>query len=338
MLLVILGAGSSFDSHPTSLPRQHTGVDNARPPLAAGLFDEARFGEIGRSHPAAVPLFTRLRQAPNQGRSIEQELELIADESGQHPRLRRQLLALRGYLADVIRASQNTWLGVTRDITTFLGLLAEIDNWADETKSEVCFVTFNYDTLLEEALTREIGLTFSDMDSYVTHARYRLFKVHGSIDWWRLVTNVSGTPENSAADIEFTDSYVVGRKKPQYPQSGTDHVQAIAIPTETKSAFECPAEHMTRLRQVLPQTDRTLPIGWRGAEQHFLAEWKAHSPDGIGLLQVVDGGAASASLQNLQVGLGNKLDRARIDTYDGGFTQFLSQGGIGSFLGAAAVK
>ncbi|MGH9198156.1 MAG: hypothetical protein ACRD1T_20785 [Acidimicrobiia bacterium] len=47
-------------------------------------------------------------------------------------------------------------------------------------------------------------------------------------------------------------------------------IPAIAIPTQTKTTFECPPEHIEALEEWLQEVDRILIIGWRAQERHFL--------------------------------------------------------------------
>jgi hypothetical protein len=55
---------------------------------------------------------------------------------------------------------------------------------------DVDFVTVNYDTYLERAIEDAFGRRFTDQGGYVAGSRgpsaagFRLFKLHGSIDWW----------------------------------------------------------------------------------------------------------------------------------------------------------
>ncbi len=76
-------------------------------------------------------------------------------------------------------------------------LLDEIERWRVEKNECVCFVTFDYDTMLEEAMGQVLRLGVRDMNSYHTWENYSLFKLHGSIDWGRIVesiTRLAGTP------------------------------------------------------------------------------------------------------------------------------------------------
>ena len=58
---------------------------------------------------------------------------------------------------------------------------------------------------------------------------------------------------------------------------GRPMLPAIAIPTRSKTDFECPREHRERLMALIPQIDRLLIIGWRSTEQHFLRLWHGRS-------------------------------------------------------------
>ncbi len=46
---------------------------------------------------------------------------------------------------------------------------------------------------------------------------------------------------------------------------------ALALPVVSKSEFVCPQPHLERLKQMIPNVERILVIGWRGAEKHFLS-------------------------------------------------------------------
>jgi len=79
------------------------------------------------------------------------------------------------------------WRTKHRGVTNFATLLREIDRWRHEAKEQVCFVTFNYDTMLEDAMEQVLRLNVGDMNSYHSWSNYSLFKLHGSINWVRVV-------------------------------------------------------------------------------------------------------------------------------------------------------
>jgi hypothetical protein len=48
-------------------------------------------------------------------------------------------------------------------------------------------VTFNYDTMLEQAISQVLGLALNTIDAYFSHPYYAIIKPHGSINWGREV-------------------------------------------------------------------------------------------------------------------------------------------------------
>ena len=62
-------------------------------------------------------------------------------------------------------------------VTNYKTLLDQLEHYRrpDET---VCLVTFNYDTLLEDALPT-VGLKVLEIADYISSDRYKLIKLHG---------------------------------------------------------------------------------------------------------------------------------------------------------------
>src|SRR5437764_14734063 len=80
MLLVILGAGASFDSGPVDLPREPRSLP---PPLAKDLV-ERHFDHIARDFPRSRPVIDWLRTRKRSGQeatSIEVELASLVQQS-----------------------------------------------------------------------------------------------------------------------------------------------------------------------------------------------------------------------------------------------------------------
>jgi hypothetical protein len=96
MLLVIFGAGASYDSDPARPPE--TVKDDRRPPLADQLFDNReKFAEALTYFPECKPIVPLLRGTGE----VEQRLEQLRDEAisaPPYPERLRQLAAVRGYL------------------------------------------------------------------------------------------------------------------------------------------------------------------------------------------------------------------------------------------------
>src|SRR5205809_4000964 len=114
MLMVIFGAGASYDSDPTRrapvAPQGPEHVANSdRPPLANELFDNRpQFAEALGSLPDCRPIVPFLRGTTN----IEQQLERLQQEVTEPPAYaarHRQLSAVRWYLQVALSACDERW-------------------------------------------------------------------------------------------------------------------------------------------------------------------------------------------------------------------------------------
>jgi hypothetical protein len=125
--------------------------------------------------------------------------------------------------------------------------------------------------LLDDALG-DHGFSTVNIGDYIgDESPFKLFKLHGSVNWWRAVRN-SGSPNNvpneiigNAAKLDITEDYtnnLEGRS--------SRYIPALAVPVRNKATFECPREHVEELQRLIPEVSKILFIGWRGAEQHFL--------------------------------------------------------------------
>jgi hypothetical protein len=174
MLMVIFGAGASYDSFEAL---RFPNVVESRLPLAKQLFDR-RFGEDYRLFPKCGPLIQRLQQ-PNI--SVENQLEDFQKEAIRYPTRLVQLAAIRYYLGYMLSRCQSDWTTqVTKGVTNYTTMIDQIAlqrNFADK----VCLVTFNYDTLLEHALI-DNNIPLNTIPDYV-RSDFKVIKLHGSINW-----------------------------------------------------------------------------------------------------------------------------------------------------------
>jgi hypothetical protein len=287
MLMVIFGAGASYDSLATHVPggseaRHHDFVEY-RPPLADRLFDDRGvFNDAIKDFPACKPIVQTLRHL--NGRPIEQVLQEFQAQAATNPRRYQQLAAVRYYLQSVLWKCGDKWQQDSAGVTNYLTLIDEIEQWRLQQDEAVAFVTFNYDTLLEGALCNYFGLKIKQIDDYVGgHPCYSIFKLHGSVNWAREVApglNLGQSPSPSVIAeqcIEHAAQLSVGSKYALLPScpaglvTGVPCFPAIAIPVESKSQFECPPSHLEKLKDLLPNVRKLLIIGWRGMETHFMA-------------------------------------------------------------------
>jgi hypothetical protein len=288
MLMVVFGAGASYDSSPDHLAPAN---EDIRPPLAQELFTLRRINAQAASGiPKSLLLIDQLRHLQPET-SVEQELEKLRDRAKDYPEGKRQLVAIQFYLQWVISQTQYEWNQYIHHLTNYRTLLGQIDRHRNG--ESVCFVTFNYDTLLEEAFTSlaSPAMSFSSLNDYVSGG-YKVIKLHGSVNWVREIAEPTPTTMvDHVAVANFAimdaDKVELGRyhiadlhpqTQPRYVcsfmevprRTGREIVfPAIAIPFQTKTDFECPHEHQEVLDECIPSTDRLLIIGWKGAEEKF---------------------------------------------------------------------
>jgi hypothetical protein len=105
------------------------------------------------------------------------------------------------------------------------------------------------------------------MDDYTrSPASFRLFKLHGSVNWGRQLENRFPNTE-----LQPSDHFVVcDPSTMRSPDIGHTLFPAIAIPVEKKSTFECPQSMLEELANLLPRVSKILVIGWRATEKRFL--------------------------------------------------------------------
>jgi hypothetical protein len=293
MLMVILGAGASYDAINEIV---HGNVnDGVRPPLSEQLVaSRSGFSAAALRHPPAVAAIDELRRAVGGGRNLEAQLAVMQARAARScPPGKLELAALRYYIRDVVGACSSAVESI--GFTNHLQLVRTIEQWRYGSDDPVLYVTFNYDTILERALADVLGLSMKNLDSYVGNRHAHLYKLHGSTNWWhktgRWIRALDGhTAEAFAianlADLDIRGEYVKGAEAfgEEAQRSAGDMVEvrfpAIAIPVEEKPHFELPPHHEAKLRELLPSVNHVISVGWRGAETHFMdllaASWKDH--------------------------------------------------------------
>jgi hypothetical protein len=224
------------------------------------------------------------------------------------------------------RWNKNAAQGVTNQKT----LLDQIERWRNPSE-RVCVVTFNYDTMLEAALS-SVGIEIRTLTDYISSDRYKLIKLHGSVNWGRRVEGSKPLPQESAWDIAYklindVENLVI---TPQYQlfdhhlihdEAGESALfPALAIPVESKLDHECPEEHLEALRGAIPQVDKLMVIGWRAAETPFL-DLLAENLQ-VPVLGLVVCGNKDASVETA-ISLKTAVVEGEYACIDGGFTDLV---------------
>jgi hypothetical protein len=280
MMMVVFGAGASYDSAPARPSGKYPGrMLPARPPLATELFlDSGLFAAALRNFPQCNAIVPYLRSIPA-GVTLEHVLESLQAEGESDPERKRQMAAIRFYLHFMIWECGDAWVGETAGITNYVTLIDQLRR-CRESSEPVVLVTFNYDRLIEEALN-SIGTTITDIPDYIKHDRFKLFKLHGSVHWGREVETPIADVVNRnaweigrelidrASELKISDRY---RMSPHRPIGKIDNVPlfpAIAIPVETKRNFECPGDHWIHFALSLERLQRYWL--WAGGRQRGIS-------------------------------------------------------------------
>lgn len=354
MLLVIFGAGASYDAVDPTAVLQVQRAQTYRPPLGNDLFaDRPNFNTVAARYPQFGNRILPLRRAARgSGFNVESALQAMRAETASYPAATSELAAIQFYLRDILTECGNEWYSRSAGITNYQELIGRIDRYRVtvaprlERDQLVAFVTFNYDTLLDRALGQyPARLRPTIVEDYGGREPYKLFKPHGSVDWGQVVhwTPQGMTNEQivvllieNAASLNLTGRYVMnpGRAVTITEENSPYRLPvlpAIAIPVVEKSDFACPDTHLARLDECLRRITHVVTIGWRGAEQHFLDRFI--KPIAAAKYLIVAGGEteAVATLRTLQDKAGVQHGMA---SERGGFTRFLASDDLETFLSA----
>jgi hypothetical protein len=276
MLMVILGAGASYDSTPRYPPGMGLPTE-PRPPMIDGLFDTRFKGIIGR-FPECRPL------VPFLDSSVEDTLQRFQAEASEDPELYKPLMAIRHYLPWVVGDCEQRWLQEHGRITNQAALLSRINLWCTRNRERACVVTFNYDTFIEQAFLDTLRITMVQLGEYIASDRYKVIKLHGSVTWFHEVESpaIADVEHRNAEDIareliargeevRASKGFRVGDRTTigKAGDRGPAVIPAIAAPVLAKPEFECPIEHVKALEVCLPSVS-AWSSGGRGGSSNFL--------------------------------------------------------------------
>jgi hypothetical protein len=227
---------------------------------------------------------------------------------------------------------------VAKGVTNYKTLLDQIERWRKNTET-ACLVTFNYDTLLEDALP-SVGLSIQSIEDYISLDTYKLIKLHGSVNWAREVKtaievldrnpwSIASELIEKAQGLEISQNYRIVKDHPIASFDNVALVPALAIPVETKKNYECPQEHLDALRKCIPEVTELLIVGWRGAEAHFLSLLRERLGPHVRSLVVAESekGAAETIERLRAAGITGDFHPAQ-----GGFTDFILRRESDTFL------
>lgn len=292
MLLIIFGAGASYDSSPDHPVGSN---DDKRIPLARDLFGPG-LAEVARDWPKMDPILPYLRHTKG---NVEDVLEDLRTEGIDDKERLRQLLAVRFYLHHAVTARQHDWERLVGGATNYRTLFDEVRRLIQQ---PVSIVTYNYDTLAENALAEVLA---------EPKLRWPIFKVHGSIFSAHrtdllLPAESVGEWATARATIEAaptlkTDGRIVSwnGSLPLAFDADGPLIPALAVPFRTKQTFEMSQADKDRLSEHLSVVTRLLVVGWR-AEDDVLIKLFEAAESNIERLVIVSGSHPEKTMENLE--------------------------------------
>ena len=280
MLMIIVGAGASYGCRPS------WAEDNRRPPLAADLFSPD-FGDLLSGYGAARGLVQKLRRKLH-GDNPEPLEELLADlaaPESDSPGRRRELLALRMYIQNLMLEVTDSVRSTQGGVTLYDELVSTVSEWSHRTGAGVLYVSLNYDLLLDDAVRDQHGLHLQYMEDYI-EGEVKLIKPHGSADW-RERTELQGKHRNDAIAVAHElsptgDVTLARRSVPVFLASNdVPFIPRLALPIMGKTDTVAPREHIEAIRALQGTVTGVVTIGWRGREPHLLPVMKEALSDDV---------------------------------------------------------
>lgn len=228
-----------------------------KPPSARQLF-ESRFWRIAQGYPGVKVLGAELGRLAQLESAFDLEERLSQYASSTDTPTGRHFKDIPPYLRDLLISVTN---GYVPSPTNYLNLVRRLLHGGSH---EICFVSLNYDTLLEKALQAYDGdLKIRILDDYVAEDRRAwVVKIHGSTNWAVEVPLTAATdggrrledvlqhwdPSDFDADAITLDNRNDDSRRWRDLKSGAHLYPALTAPLRDKS-FTCPRVHTERLLQ-----------------------------------------------------------------------------------------
>jgi hypothetical protein len=237
------------------------------------------------------------------------------------------------------------WLTVLAGVSNYTSLIRYIEEFR-QSEEPVILITFNYDTLIEKALSLHFNdFNFRETNDYVRRPAYKLFKLHGSVNWGHPIEDDARIDVNQTAehlrnaiidladDIRYKNNQFAVLDGPDVKVKDWLYLPAISIPVQQKSHFSCPHEWLPLLDSLLDGVSNLLVIGWRGGEEHFLERVvPVLNRNAQFHLSVVSHTATSGNETQIRLqGAGLRLP-APGSLFGGGFTNFISSDDVKYFF------
>lgn len=358
--LIIVGAGASHDYlNQNNLPASFKDNNQAkwRSPLMNSLFDNTRFDDVISRHGSIGSLVSEISGKLSYNLANEDKKEhkhnfetiltdLKNNKANKNASIRSQLVSLVYYLADLFHEISNSYY---HRINNYKLILQQIDH---DFQGKACFVSFNYDLILERSIEEHYRISFGKLNDYISNtSNVKVIKLHGSCNWRYNPIIVKGSKEEfptsesyliNHPEIAF-DENVLGDIYPTFSTAEEAHVfnvsfnenlhgftawlPALALPLQDKNNFVCPKSHIDILESCLKEISKVLIIGWGAADPFLLEELNKHISADVPIAIA----CGSNSKEYVMPNLGEKLSK-QVTTIGDKFSDFVNSGLFERFL------
>jgi hypothetical protein len=152
-------------------------VGEYRPPQTNDLFQPSYALHASDAAPVSASAIEGVRMLLAT-KSVEQALYELQANAEHSPLMAGKMWALRFYLHRVISASQTRWSHALAGTSNYDALFSLIERGGFK---HIHLMTFNYDTLLDTALTSHLNVDLQPDSN--RHQHFSLIRVHGSLNW-----------------------------------------------------------------------------------------------------------------------------------------------------------
>jgi len=343
---VILGAGASYDvqgagSQVIRANMIEGDFTNAwQPPLASELFNigqRPRFEKILLRYPGARTL-AQLLAVDTQSEDISLESELRRYAIHHDEQTRQNFKHIPPYIRDVIWACNSFYVETPSNYSRL------VQNVLAEEPHDVLFLTLNYDTLLEKAISLyNPRISFGNLSGYVDTSNVKVVKLHGSInwfraiaepgDWFKAVEDFDPLSKPQAGNIMINNDTDVSslqfRSRLCYP------VLTAPLAGKDPSAMVAPDRHVEVARNFISDCQKFLIIGCSALDNDLL-EMLDETVTGASQVLLVAGlKQADAAAKRFMLGVTgfrNAVEQGRIALSDVGFSVFLGTNDFRDFI------
>jgi len=179
-IVVVLGAGASFDFTADEI--------KYRPPMVRDLFSNAHL-ELRKLYGEVDSIFQSARGIDDLEKFLQRKWDMLQDSY--NPILLRKLVGVQYYLHHLF--FRLSLLSRNADHNNYRTLVQHMAEYAALKRERVRFivVSFNYDTLFENAVKKELEWEFNQLSEYTDPDRFiQVYKVHGSANWARVQVGI----------------------------------------------------------------------------------------------------------------------------------------------------